>query len=62
LVSAMDPDTGAISLFDPAQGFLPWAAGEKPLPSVSTSSEWYQGKHDPLPPAMITPAEEQTDV
>jgi len=62
LVSAMDPDTGAISLFDPEQGFLPWEAGTKPMPSVSNSSEWYQGKHDPLPPAMITPAKEKADV
>ncbi|MEN8167297.1 MAG: DUF2309 domain-containing protein [Pseudomonadota bacterium] len=54
LVSAMDPETGAISLFDPRTGFLPWQGAKQPLPSVSSSTEWFAGKHDPLPPAKVT--------
>jgi len=61
LVSAMDPDTGDISLFDPAQGFLPWAGKSDSLPSVFSSTEWFAGKQDPLPPAMIVTAEEQAN-
>ena len=65
LLSAIDPDTGAISIFRPGTGFVPWRGpdgGElRPLPVVARSSEWYAGHRDPLPPALIAPSQEQED-
>jgi uncharacterized protein len=57
LVSAMDPHSGAISIFDPRQGFLPWRGDRRPLPSVASSREWYAGISMPLAPAMLSNAE-----
>ncbi len=53
LVSAIDPDTGEISLFDPQQGFIPWDGEVKPLHSVQQSSDWYAGHMQPLQPVML---------
>ena len=53
LVSAIDPDTGEISLFDPQQGFIPWGGEVKPLQRVEHSSDWYDGHMQPLEPVML---------
>lgn len=53
LVSAIDPDTGEISLFDPRHGFIPWDGEVKPLQTVDQSSEWYEGHMQPLQPVML---------
>ncbi|GMQ87405.1 MAG: DUF2309 domain-containing protein [Gammaproteobacteria bacterium] len=53
LLSAIDPDSGAITLFKPEQGFVPWQGSIRTLPSVACSTDWYRGCHDPLPPALI---------
>ncbi|MEJ1377848.1 MAG: putative inorganic carbon transporter subunit DabA, partial [Candidatus Sedimenticola sp. (ex Thyasira tokunagai)] len=53
LVSAMDPETGEITLFKPDQGFVPWTGRVEPLPRVGSSIEWYSGHSEPLTPARI---------
>ena len=55
LVSAMDPATGKISVFDPEKGFVPWVGERDELTRVTHSSEWFGGRRDPLPPALILP-------
>jgi hypothetical protein len=50
---AKDPDTGKFAVFDPAQGFVPWAGPVKSLPVCRRSSDWYRGQTGPLPPALI---------
>lgn len=53
LLSAIHPETGAISSFDPKQGFVPWQAEATPLPVAERSTDWYDGHTEPLPPALI---------
>ncbi|MFW2373130.1 MAG: putative inorganic carbon transporter subunit DabA, partial [Gammaproteobacteria bacterium] len=53
LLSAKDPDSGAISIFIPGKGFVPWQGQVTQLPEVDTSSDWYDGHHLPLNPALI---------
>ncbi len=53
LVSAMDPQSGEISLFDPARGFIPWQGKQQPLPSVNSSTSWFAGHSEPLSPARV---------
>jgi uncharacterized protein YbcC (UPF0753/DUF2309 family) len=55
LLSAKDPDSDAIQVFDPARGFAPWDGGGEPLPRVQRSPDWYRGHSDPLPPVLIEP-------
>jgi len=52
-VIVKDPETGAVSIFDPARGFTPWAGPAQPLPVRARSGDWYRGHTDPLPPALI---------
>jgi hypothetical protein len=52
-VAAMDPDTGAISEFQPGTGFVRWERPLRPLPEVAASAEWYAGASGPLGPALI---------
>jgi len=52
VVAAKDPDSPAIHLFDPARGWLPWQGGEA-LPTVERSTDWFMGKREPLPPALL---------
>lgn len=51
-LAAKDPDTGAIHLFDPAKGWLPWQ-GTLPVPTVTRSLDWFDGERAPLPPALL---------
>lgn len=53
LLSAIDPDSGAVSVFEPGQGFLRWTSSVGPLPQVARSADWYQGHSQPLSPALI---------
>jgi len=53
LLSAKDPDSEKISVFDPAQGFIPWQGNEQEIPMVDNSTQWYDGHHMPLTPAFI---------
>jgi len=55
---AMDPDTGALSLFLPKGEFVPWEGEAAELPVVGSSLEWYRGKLGFLPPARIEQAAE----
>ncbi|MBS1222345.1 MAG: uncharacterized protein H6R23_1965, partial [Proteobacteria bacterium] len=50
---AKDPDSGEFSIFDPAQGFVPWTSPIQPLSVCARSGDWYRGHADPLPPALI---------
>lgn len=53
LLSAKDPDSGAISIFIPDKGFVPWQGQASELPMVDSSADWYRGQHQPLNPALI---------
>jgi uncharacterized protein len=53
LLSAKDPDSEEISVFDPTQGFIPWQGEDQNIPMVDDSTEWYDGHHMPLTPAFI---------
>jgi uncharacterized protein YbcC (UPF0753/DUF2309 family) len=53
LVSAIDPDSGEISVFERGIGFVPWQADPKELPVFDTSMEYYQDKNIPLSPVLI---------
>jgi uncharacterized protein YbcC (UPF0753/DUF2309 family) len=53
LLSAIDPDSGEISMFVPGQGFVPWNRDLSPLPVVERSPDWYTGHTEALPPALL---------
>ncbi|NJD08560.1 MAG: DUF2309 domain-containing protein [Methylococcaceae bacterium] len=52
LLSAIDPESGELSVFDPQRGFLPWEPGPPP-PAAADSASWYGGHSGPLAPALI---------
>jgi len=58
LLSAVDPDSGALSVFEPEHGFRPWQPDPAELPRVARSADWYRGHSGPLPPALIDPGPE----
>ena len=56
LLAALDPQSGAIDLFDPATGWQPWTvadAGSPALPERERSADWFGGHREPLPPALL---------
>jgi len=53
LLSALHPETGALSSFEPGRGFIPWAGNGAKLPVVERSADWYGGHSGPRPPALI---------
>ncbi len=57
LLSAIDPDSGEITLFDPEQGWLPWTPGGRTTATVARSRDWYAGSAEPLAPALIAQGE-----
>jgi hypothetical protein len=57
LVAAKDPGSAAIHFFDPGRGWLRWQGGAE-LPRVAGSADWYAGKREPLPPALLERAVE----
>jgi uncharacterized protein YbcC (UPF0753/DUF2309 family) len=50
---AADPDSGAFNMFVPGTGFVLWDKPLQPIPEVSASFDWYRGKLDFIPPAII---------
>ncbi|WP_300451670.1 DUF2309 domain-containing protein [Accumulibacter sp.] len=56
VLAAKDPETPAIHLFDPTAGWQDWKAGqaEPPAPvEVERSIDWFAGRHEALPPALL---------
>jgi uncharacterized protein len=53
LLSAKDPDSGQIYLFQRGVGFIPWQEEAKELPVFEKSTECYHDKSLPVPPALI---------
>lgn len=58
VLAAQHPETGEIDLFDPATGWQTWhgdSASESasPLPIVECSFDWFAGRREPLPPALL---------
>ncbi|MCP4040541.1 MAG: DUF2309 domain-containing protein [Gammaproteobacteria bacterium] len=59
LLSAKDPDSDSIQLFQPDRGWVPWEGGERsPLATVDHSMDWYRGSRVHLPPALVRQPEE----
>lgn len=53
LLSAKDPESGEISVFQPEKGWIPWEAPAQDIPEVQHSDQWYTGHIGPLSPALI---------
>ena len=53
LLSAIDPDTAEISVFERGVGFVPWQAAGRQVPEYESSVAYYQSINVPLPPALI---------
>jgi hypothetical protein len=55
VLAAQEPDSGAIHLFDPAVGWQAWRAetDAAPLPEVERSADWFAGRDDALPLALL---------
>jgi len=53
LLSAKDPDSEQIHVFSPDKGFVPWDGQRSDIPTVDNSTDWYDGKHQPLSPALL---------
>lgn len=53
LLSAIDPDTGEIFIFERGIGFVLWQAEAKVLPVFEKSTDCYHNKTLPVPPALI---------
>ncbi|MDP1653788.1 MAG: DUF2309 domain-containing protein [Rhodocyclaceae bacterium] len=52
IVVAKDPESGAMHRFDPELGWLPWQ-GNREVPTVRESTDWFTGQRDPLPPVLL---------
>jgi uncharacterized protein YbcC (UPF0753/DUF2309 family) len=59
-LASKDPASGAIHLFDPDRGWLPWQAPQTPLPRVPRSIDCYAGQTGPCPPALTLAPDERT--
>lgn len=53
LVTAVDPNNGDITIFDPEQGWLPWEAPVQSLSQVQQSDQYYRGRREPLSPILV---------
>ncbi len=53
LLSAKDPDTGDLFIFERGIGFVPWQAEATELPVYKKSPDYYRSQTLPLPPALI---------
>ena len=58
VLAAQHPETCEIDLFDPVGGWQAWHddsadEGASPLPIVECSSDWFAGRREPLPPALL---------
>ncbi|MGR9116258.1 MAG: DUF2309 domain-containing protein [Gammaproteobacteria bacterium] len=52
-LSALDPDTGAIHIFERGNGFVPWRAEPRALPESATSPDCYRNQSQPIAPVLI---------
>jgi len=57
LLATKDPDSDAIHMFEPDQGFVLWQEDESPLPECAKSTDCYKGIHAPISPILITQPE-----
>lgn len=53
LLSAIDPDSGEISVFERGVGFVPWQAEKREVQEYESSIAYYQNINAPLPPVLI---------
>ncbi|MBL8397294.1 MAG: DUF2309 domain-containing protein [Candidatus Accumulibacter sp.] len=56
VLATQDPESAALHLFDPAQGWQPWhdqASSQPTMPEVDGSADWFAGRDQPLPPALL---------
>ena len=53
LLTAIDPDSGVIDVFDPERGWVRWEGPLSPLPTVKQSSDYYPGTLEPLTPVLV---------
>ena len=51
-VAAQHPEHGALALYCPRRGWLPWA-GRGVLPLVGRSVDWFAGEREALAPAIV---------
>ncbi len=51
-VAAQHPENGALALYCPRRGWLPWA-GRGVLPLVGRSVDWFAGEREALAPAIV---------
>jgi uncharacterized protein len=52
-LSAVDPDDGAIYIFERGKGFAMWQPDSEQLPIFATSQDCYQGQSLPVSPTLI---------
>jgi uncharacterized protein len=52
-LSAKDPDSGDIFVFERGAGFVPWQAESRDLPVCPSSLDCYRGKSEPVAPVLI---------
>ena len=52
ILAACDPSTAAIHVYCPRRGWLPWS-GRAVLPQAARSVDWFAGRSEALPPAVI---------
>ncbi|MCG6862216.1 MAG: DUF2309 domain-containing protein [Chromatiaceae bacterium] len=50
---AKNPESGAIQLFEPNQGWVPWQPPDSPLRCLDRSIQCYAGRSGPCPPTLI---------
>ncbi|WP_442497808.1 DUF2309 domain-containing protein [Methylobacter sp. sgz302048] len=52
-LSAKDPDSGDIFIFERGTGFVPWRAEAKELPVCASSPDCYRDQTEPVAPVLI---------
>jgi hypothetical protein len=57
LLSAKDPDSKDIFVFERGKGFVLWQAESQELPVYEKSPDYYRGQTEPLPPVLIKHAD-----
>ncbi len=55
VVAVKEPESGEISRFDPARGWLPWSPSSAEVPRARDSAAWLGTHREPLPPALLVP-------
>lgn len=62
LLSALDPVSGMISLFQPGKGFVAWDAERQSLRRCDNSSDVYRGESGPVAPVWVGSERRGVDV